>query len=85
MRVSSGESLRVTRDACEGPVKTNSAAAMSAIRRRRCFTSDRWINSTIAGGRSSGSAPHSGSLRKTAASVSLTSSPSKARLAVSIS
>jgi hypothetical protein len=64
---------------------SNRASAMSASRRRRSRSSDRRSNRRMAGGVAAGNASQSGSPRKTAANVSDTSSPSKARLPVSVS
>src|SRR3989442_5505726 len=66
-------------------VITYCAIEISAIRCRRSFTRHRWTSVRIAGDTSEGNAFQSGSPRGTAASVSLTSSPSSARVAVSIS
>ena len=64
-----------------GSSRTNSATAMSAMRCRRSFARHRRSSVRIAAGTSAGSAAQSGSPRSTAASVSLTSSPSKRTIA----
>jgi hypothetical protein len=58
---------------------------MPASRWRRSFSRQLRSSVAIEGERSRGSAPHAGSLLNTDANVSLTSSPSNARLPVSIS
>ena len=68
-----------------GSPRTKSATEMSPTRRFRSFSRQPLISVRIDAGTSAGSAAQSGSPRSTAASVSLTSSPSNARLPVSIS
>ena len=64
---------------------SNHAPAASGRRRFRSFSRQRRSNRRIDAGVSGGSLPQSGSARSTATSVSLMSSPAKARALVSIS
>ena len=64
---------------------TKIAAAISPTRFARFFSRQPWRSTRTAAGTVDGSAFQSGSPRSTAASVSLTSSPSNARRPVSIS
>ena len=64
---------------------SNRAPAASERRRFRSFSRQRRSNRRIDAGVSGGNGRQSGSARSTAASVSLTSSPAKARAPVSIS
>ena len=68
-----------------GSLSRNLTGEISGTRFVRSFSRQRWSKVRNPVGTSSGSALQSGSARRTAASVSLTSSPSKARLPVSIS